>query len=87
MAASMRGRERSPETDDTTFNGDPGPAEASPGTIEQPKEPVVREHLPWIGALPNPQVGPMVVLNESGYLVPLCTVSDLLRGCRYFWRV
>ena len=41
--------------------------------------------LPWIGALPNPQVGPMVVLNDNGYLISLCTASDLLRGCRYFW--
>ena len=42
--------------------------------------------LPWIGALRNPRVGPMVVLDDSGYLVPLCTAGDLLRGCRYFWR-
>lgn len=42
--------------------------------------------LPWIGALRNPRVGPMVVLNDSGYLIPLCTAGDLLRGCRYFWR-
>jgi hypothetical protein len=28
----------------------------------------------------------MVVLDDSGYLVSLCTASDLLRGCRYFWR-
>jgi len=43
--------------------------------------------LPWIGTLPNPGVGPMVVRNDSGYWVPLCTAGDLLRGCRYFWRV
>jgi hypothetical protein len=42
--------------------------------------------LPWIGGLRNPQVGPMMVLDDSGYLVPLCTAGDLLRGCRYFWR-
>ena len=42
--------------------------------------------LPWIGALPNPRLGPMVVVNDGGYLVPLCTVGDLVRGCRYFWR-
>jgi hypothetical protein len=45
-----------------------------------------RERLPWIGALPNPRVGPMVALNEGGYLVPLCTAGDLLRVCRYLWR-
>jgi hypothetical protein len=44
-----------------------------------------RERLPWIGALSNPRLGPMLVLNESGYLVPLCTAGDLLRGCRSFW--
>jgi hypothetical protein len=27
--------------------------------------------LPWIGALPNPRIGPMVVINDGGYLVPL----------------
>ena len=42
--------------------------------------------LPWIGALPNPRLGPMVVVNDGGYLVPLCTAADLLRGCRFFWR-
>jgi hypothetical protein len=42
--------------------------------------------LPWIGALPNPRIGPMVVINDGGYLVPLCTAGDLLRGCRNFWR-
>ena len=44
-----------------------------------------RPRLPWIGALENPRLGPMVVLNESGYLVPLLTAGDLLRGCKYFW--
>ena len=47
--------------------------------------PSFRERLPWIGALRNPRLGPIVVVDESGYLVPLCTASDLLRGCRYFW--
>lgn len=41
--------------------------------------------LPWIGALPNPHLGPIVVVGENGYLVPLFTAADLLRGCRYFW--
>lgn len=44
-----------------------------------------RERLPWIGELRNARLGPMLVVNESGYLVPLCTASELLRGCRYFW--
>jgi len=42
--------------------------------------------LPWIGALPNPRLGPMLVVNDGGYLVPICTAGDLLRGCRFFWR-
>ena len=41
--------------------------------------------LPWIGALPNHYVGPMVVLNDGGSLVPLFTAGDLLRGCKYYW--
>jgi hypothetical protein len=45
----------------------------------------LRSELPWIGSLPNPHVGPMVVVNDNGYLVPLFTATDLLRGCRYFW--
>ena len=45
-----------------------------------------RERLPWIGALPNLQVGPMAVLNDRGGLVPLCTANDLLLVCRYLWR-
>ena len=49
------------------------------------ESPSFRERLPWIGALCNPRLGPIVVVDESGYLVPLCTASDLLRGCRFFW--
>ena len=44
-----------------------------------------RPLLPWIVALENPHLGPMVVLNESGYLVQLVTAGDLLRGCKYYW--
>ena len=44
-----------------------------------------RRPLPWIGALPNHYVGPMVVLNDGGSLVPLFTAGDLLRGCKYYW--
>ena len=43
--------------------------------------------LPWIGALPNPRIGPMVVINDGGYFIPLCTAGDQRRGCQYFWRV
>jgi hypothetical protein len=46
----------------------------------------VRVRIPWIGALDNPRLGPMVVVGDGGYLVPLWTAGDLLRGCRYLWR-
>lgn len=42
--------------------------------------------MPWIGALSNPRLGPMLVLNDAGYFVPLFTAGDLVRGCRYLWR-
>ena len=47
-----------------------------------------RRHAPllWIGALSNPRLGPMLVLNDAGYFVPLFTAGDLVRGCRNLWR-
>jgi hypothetical protein len=42
--------------------------------------------LPWIGALRDPRLGPMVALDDAGYLVPLCTAGDLLRWCKAAWR-
>ena len=60
--------------------------EEVPAEVEWPEERAPRVRLPWIGALPNPHVGAMVVLNDNGYLVPLCTAGDLLRGCKYYWR-
>ncbi|HLN87787.1 MAG TPA: hypothetical protein VK200_15020 [Candidatus Limnocylindrales bacterium] len=53
---------------------------------ERADEDRVHAKLPWIGALPNPRLGPMVVINDGGYFVPLFTAVDLVRGCRYFWR-
>jgi hypothetical protein len=61
-------------------------AEESITGDERSEEHRAHAPLPWIGALPNPRLGPMVVVNDGGYLVPLCTVGDLVRGCRYFWR-
>ena len=48
---------------------------------------VANEHppLPWIGSLSNPCFIPILALNDGGYLVPLFTAGDLLRGCRYLW--
>jgi len=45
----------------------------------------VRAPIPWIGELANPHLGPMVVVGSGGYLVPLWTAGELLRGCKYFW--
>jgi hypothetical protein len=61
--------------------------EACADRVEEPTE-ERRDHgpLPWIGTLPNPRLGPMLVLNDGGYLVPLFTAGDLVRGCRYLWR-
>jgi hypothetical protein len=53
---------------------------------ERADEHRVHAKLPWIGALPNPRLGPMVVINDGGYFVPVFTAVDLVRGCRYFWR-
>jgi hypothetical protein len=61
-------------------------AEQSPIVDAQSEEPTSHGTLPWIGALANPRIGPMVVIDDGGYLVPLWTAGDLLRGCRYFWR-
>ena len=47
---------------------------------------LIHTRLPWIGALPNPHLGPMIVLNDEGYFVPLFTSGDLVRACRYLWR-
>ena len=41
---------------------------------------------PWIGALPNPRQGPLLVVNDGGNLVSLFTAVDLVRGCRSFWQ-
>lgn len=55
-------------------------------TGKYPERNPLRNPLLWIGALSNPHVAPMVVLNETGYLVPLLTAGDLLRLCKNYWR-
>ena len=45
----------------------------------------IRVPLTWIGTLANPHLGPMVVVGDGGYLVPLWTAGELLRGCKYYW--
>jgi hypothetical protein len=36
--------------------------------------------------MPSSRAGLMAVVDENGYLIPVCTAGDLLRGCKYFWR-
>jgi hypothetical protein len=36
--------------------------------------------------LPRTSVSVMAVMNDHGYLTPLCTVGDLLRCCKAAWR-
>ena len=61
-------------------------AEESPLVGAYREGPPRHEPIPWIGSLRNPRIGPMVAINDSGYLVPLWTAGDLLRVCKYFWR-
>jgi hypothetical protein len=61
-------------------------AEETPIVPEQAGTALNAAPLPWIGALRNPHLGPMVVVDESGYLVPLYTAGNLLRGFRSWWR-
>ena len=85
MIAGEDGRELETRLEDGPFEDDDAPVQSLPieETVEQRP---LRSRLPWIGALANPRLGPMVVLNESGYFVPLCTAADLLRGCKYYWQ-
>jgi len=85
MAVTKDGGEAETRLEEELFNyGGDGMAEA---LLEEKlaEEPAPRPRLPWIGAVENPRLGPMAVLNESGYPVPLLTAGDLLRGCKYFW--
>jgi hypothetical protein len=87
MAANVDGGEGEMDTrlEENAFEyGGDDMAEA-PLAEKSTEEVAPRPRLPWIGALENPRLGPMVVLNESGYLVPLLTAGDLLCGCKYFW--
>lgn len=65
--------------------GESKPLEEKAAPDDPPERHAPRRGLPWIGDLQNPHLVPLVALNESGYLVPLWTASDLLRGCKYFW--
>jgi len=65
--------------------GEANPLEEKAAPDDLPERHAPRRVLPWFGTLANPHLVPMVVLNDNGYLVPLWTASDLLRGCKYFW--
>ena len=85
MTGIEDGRELETRREEGSFDAGGDTMEAATFEQDRPEERALRSRLPWIGALENPRLGPMVVLNESGYLVPLLTAGDLLRGCKYFW--
>jgi hypothetical protein len=37
--------------------------------------------------MPASRAAVMAVIDENGLLTPLCTAGDLLRNCKYFWRI
>lgn len=90
MSATINDDEMATETDGIALEVEAGAAEELALAAQDADEYFPRERLPvrlpWIGALANPRIGPMVVINDGGYLVPVWTAGDLLGGCRYFWR-
>ena len=86
MTATINGEELLNEVDELTLEADANAIEELPVADERFESSSIHSPLPWIGALPNPRLGPMVVVNDSGYFVSLFTALDLVRGCRYFWR-
>ena len=85
MAATVDGDEVETEVEECVLKYGGDAREEEPLAERLAEELAPRPRLTWIGALENPRLGPMVVLNESGYLVPLLTAGDLLRDCRYYW--
>jgi hypothetical protein len=86
MTATVTGHEPEMRHEETTGECAAPAAEELAVDSDRTEGDATHGTLPWIGALRNPRVAPMLVSNDSGYLVPLCTAGDLLRGCRYFWR-
>ncbi len=87
MTTMTDGREMEVETKEMVSNDGARSMEESAVDSERAVGDLPHVSLPWIGALGNPRVGPMLVINGNGYLVLLCTAGDLLRGCKKFWRV
>jgi hypothetical protein len=49
---------------------------------------ISRSSLPYAALMmPGSRANLMVVVDEEGSLMPLCTSRDLLRACRYLWRM
>lgn len=86
MTATINGQEVVNEVDELALDADASASEVLTVADERFESSSTHARLPWIGALPNPRLGPMVVINDGGYFVPIFTAADLVRGCRYFWR-
>ena len=86
MTATTNGHERVNEVETPAPDDGANAAEELTVTDERSESRSTHAPLPWIGGLRNPRLGPMVVVDDSGYLVPPWTAGDLLRGCRCFWR-
>jgi hypothetical protein len=71
MTATMDDYDREIELEETENECHAEAAEESAIVDAHSEEPTSHGTLPWIGALPNPRIGPMVVINDGGYLVPL----------------
>ena len=56
---------------------------SSAGTLTNPHRPEFGNALT---ALPRTSLSVMVVIDDNGYLMPLCTAGDLLRWCKAAWR-
>lgn len=86
MTATINGQDLTSEFDELVLEADANATEELTVADQGFEGRSIHAPLPWIGALPNPRLGPMVVVNDGGYFVPVFTAVDLVRGCRYFWR-
>ncbi|MGE5219483.1 MAG: hypothetical protein ACM3SP_20990 [Chloroflexota bacterium] len=86
MDAKIHAEEREPVSDPLAEECDLLTIPEGAAATEQTEIIPTAERIPWIGDLRNPGIGPMVVLDDRGFLVPLCTAGDLLRGFRSLWR-
>jgi len=86
MTATINDEELVNEVDKLALEAEANAIEKLTVADERFESSSIHAPLPWIGALPNPRLGPMVVVNAGGYFIPLFTALELLRDCRYFWR-